>query len=81
MKPQTYNVAYNLKKNVWAISALASEKLQIWCLQRNYSVDVKMPFYLIFKWNVYEAYSRNLYIPATVEVTNNDPAATIHKLF
>ena len=28
VKPQWHNVAYNLKKNLWAISTLSSEKIQ-----------------------------------------------------
>ena len=29
VKPQTHNVAYNLNRNLWAISALPTKKLQI----------------------------------------------------
>ena len=32
VKPQIHNVAYNLKKNLWMISALSTEKMKIRCL-------------------------------------------------
>ena len=48
VKPQTHNVAYNLNRNLWAINALATEKLQIQCLQKTCCANVKTPFQLIF---------------------------------
>ena len=78
---QTHNVAYNVDRNLWAISDLANEKLQIQCLQKTYCFDVKTPFQLVFLPNGCETYSRNTYIPVTVEFTNNDPNLTLQKDF
>ena len=74
-------MAYNLNRNLWAICALATEKLQIQCLQKIYHVNVKTPFQLVFLPNDCEAYSRHIYIPNTVEETNNEPTWTLHKQF
>ena len=81
VKPQTHNVAYNLNSNLWAISALATEQLQIRCLQKTYHVSVKIPFQLIFLPSAYQAFSRNIYIPTTVELTNIVQNVILHKRF
>ena len=44
-------------------------------------VNIMIPFQLVFLPNTCEAYSRNIYIPATVELTKNDPNLTLHKWF
>ena len=44
VKPQTCNVAFNLNRNLWAISALATKKLQILCLQKTYHINIKTSF-------------------------------------
>ena len=81
VKPQNHNVADNLNWNLWAISGLATKQLQIWCLQKIYHVDIRTPFQLVFLPNTHEAYSMNMYIPATPELTNNDPTVTVHNYF
>ena len=45
----------------------------------NPSIKVKTAFQLVFLPNACEAYSRKIYIPTTVELTNNDPALTLQK--
>ena len=40
-----------------------------------------MPFQLIYLPNVCEAYSRNIYMPATTESMNNDPTLILQKCF
>ena len=73
VKPQKYNVAYNLKKNLWTIGAFSTEKIQIRCLQKTYRINANTPFQQIYLPNVCEAYSGNIYIPSTIALTNNDP--------
>ena len=41
---QTNNVGYNAIRNLLAISVLASNKLQIQCLQKAYCIDIRTPF-------------------------------------
>ena len=78
-KLQTHNVAHNLNRNLWVISALATKKLQIQCLQKVYHISVKTSFQLVFLPNACEACCRNMYIPTTLELTKNDPTLTLHK--
>ena len=60
---------------------MANKKLLICFLQKTYHVNVKMPFPLVFITKACEAYSSNIYIPATVELTNIDQMLTLHKQF
>ena len=66
LKPQNHNVRYNVNRNLWTISALATNKLQIWCLQKIYHVVFKTQFQLIFLPIACEVYSRNTYIPIQI---------------
>ena len=81
VKLQTHNVAYNLNKNLLTVSALATDKLQMQCLQKTYCMNVNTIFQLISLPNTCEAYSRNIYIPTTVELINSDPNLTLLKRF
>ena len=76
---QTEHVVYNLNRNLWVIRALATEKLQIRHLQKTDHVDVRTPFQLVYLSNKYEAYSMNIYISATVELTSNNSTLTLQK--
>ena len=44
-------------------------------------MNVKTSFQLVFLPNACETDSRNIYIPATIELTSNDPTLTLHKRF
>ena len=78
---QIHNLAYNLNRNLWAINTLATEKLQIRSLQKTFCIDIKMLFQLVFFPNACEVYSRNIYIHATVDLTNHKPTLMLHKWF
>ena len=69
IKLQTHNVAYNLSRDLGTLRDFVTKKLGIWCLQKTYLVDVKILFQFVFLPNSFEAYSRNIYIPSTVELT------------
>ena len=43
IKPHLQNIVYNIKKSVWVISYLSTEKVQVRCLQKTYHVDTKTP--------------------------------------
>ena len=78
VKPHMHNAAYNLQKNLWAVIALSTEKIQIRYLQKVYRTEIMAPFQkLIYFPNVCEAYSRSIYIPAVVELTNTNPSLTL----
>ena len=52
----TTNLAYNLDGYLWAISALATEKLQIRCVMETHVITIKPPLQIIDIGNGCEAY-------------------------
>ena len=71
LKPlnQTTNMAYSLDGYLWAISALASEKLQIRCVMETHVVTIHPPLQIVDIGNGCEAFSTSIYIPAKSELT------------
>ena len=71
LKPlnRTTNLAYSLDGYLWAISALASEKLQIRCVMKTHVITIHPPLQIVYIGNGYEAYSTGIYIPAKSELT------------
>ena len=61
---QMTNLAYSLDGYLWAISALASEKLQIRCVMETHVITIQPPLQIMDVGNGCEAYSTSLYIPA-----------------
>ena len=72
---RTTNLAYSLDGYLWAISALAAEKLQIRCVMETHVVTIKPPLQIIDIGNGCKAFSANIYIPAKSELT-----ATLHSI-
>ena len=64
-----------------ANKCLSYQKLLIQFGQKTYHFDVRAPFQLVFLPNTCEAYNRNIYIPAKVQLTNSNPMLTLHKWF
>ena len=65
---QTTNLAYSLDGYLWAISALAAEKLQIRCVMETRVISIKPPLQIVDIGNGYEAYSASIYILAKSEL-------------
>ena len=65
----TTNLAYSLDGYLWAISALAAEKLQIRCVMETHVITIKPPLQIADISNGCEAYSASIYIPAKSELT------------
>ena len=63
------NLAYGLDGYLWAISALATEKLQIRCVMETNVITIKPPLQIVDIGNGCEAYSTSIYIPAKSELT------------
>ena len=61
---RTTNLAYNLDGYLWAISALAAEKLQIRCVIETHVITIKPPLQIVDIGNGCKAYSASIYIPA-----------------
>ena len=63
------NLAYSLDGYLWAISALATEKLQLRCVMETRVLTIKPPLQILDIGNGWEAYSASIYIPAKSELT------------
>ena len=66
---RTTNLAYSLDGYLWAISALATERLQIRCVMETNVITIKPPLQIVDIGNGCEAYSASIYIPAKWELT------------
>ena len=60
---------------LWAISALAAEKLQVRCVMETHVITIQPPLQIVDIGNGCEAYSASICIPAKSELT-----ATIHSV-
>ena len=65
---QTTNLPYSLNEYLWAISALATEKLQVRCIMETCVITIKPPLQIMDIGNGCEAYSASIYIPAKSEL-------------
>ena len=72
----TTNLAYSLDGYLWAISALATEKLQIRCVMETHVITIKPPLQIVDIGNGCEAYSASIYIPAKSELTTTLQSVT-----
>ena len=83
LKPlnQTTNLAYSLDGYLWAISALASEKLKIRCVMETHVVTIHPPLQIVDIGNGCEAYSTSIYIPAKSELTATMQSLTRSQFF
>ena len=61
---RTTNLAYSLDGYLWAISALAAEKLQVRYTMETHVITIKPPLQIMDIGNGCEAYSASVYIPA-----------------
>ena len=74
-------MAYSLDGYLWAISALASEKLQIRCVMETHVVTIHPPLQIVDNGNGCEAYSTSIYIPAKSELTATMQSLTRSQFF
>ena len=65
---RTTNLAYSLDGYLWAISTLATEKLQLRCVMETHIITIKPPLQIVDIGNGCEAYSTSIYIPAKSEL-------------
>ena len=78
---RTTNLAYSLDGYLWAISALATEKLQIRCVMETHIMTIKPPLQIVDVGNGCEAYSTSIYIPARSELTTMIQSITRSQFF
>ena len=65
----TTNLACSLDGYLWAISALAAEKLQIRCVMETHVIMIKPPLQIVDIGNGCKTYSASICIPAKSELT------------
>ena len=75
------NLAHSLDGYLWAISSLATEKLQIRCIHQTSVVTIEPPLRIIDIGNGCEAFSSTIYIPAKSELTTTMQALTMSQFF
>ena len=75
------SLAHSLDSYLWAISSLATEKLQIQCLHQTSVVTIEPPLCIIDIGNGCEAFSSTLYIPAKSELTTTMQSLTQSQFF
>ena len=78
---QTTNLAYSLDGYLWAISALATEKLQIRCIMETRVITINPTLQIVDIGNGCEAYSASIYIPAKSELTTTLQSVTQSQFF
>ena len=78
---QTTNLAFSLDGYLWAISALAVEKLQVRCIMETQVITIKPPLQIMDIGNGCEAYSASIDIPAKSELTATLQSVTRSQLF
>ena len=65
----TTNLTYSLDGYLWAIIALAAERLQIRCVMETHVITIMPPLQIVHIGNRCEAYSTSIYIPDKSELT------------
>ena len=75
------NLAYSLDGYLWAISALAVEKLQIRCVMEMYIIKITPPLQIVDVGNGCAATSANIYISAKSELTATLQSITRFQFF
>ena len=77
----TTNLGYSLDGYLWAISALAAEKLQVRCMMETHVKTIKPPLQIMDIGNGCEAYSASIYIPAKSELMTKLQSVTRSQFF
>ena len=75
------NLAHSLDGYLWAISSLATEKLQIRCIHQTSVVTIEPPLRIIDIGNGCEAFSSTIYIPAKSELPTTMQSLTRSQFF
>ena len=78
---RTTNLAYSLDGYLWAISTLATEKLQLRCVMETHIITIKPPLQIVDIGNGCKAYSASIYIPAKSELTMTIQSITHSQFF
>ena len=75
------NIVHSLDGYLWAISSLATEKLQIRCIHQIFVLTIEPPLRKIDIGNGCEAFSSTIYIPTKSELTTSMQSLTRSQFF
>ena len=75
------NLAHSLDGYLWAISSLATEKLQIRCIHQTSVMTIELPLQIIDIGNGCETFSSTIYIPTKSELTTTMHSLTRSQFF
>ena len=78
---QTTNLTYSLDGYLWAVSALATKKLQVRCVMETHVITIKPPLQIMDVGNGCEAYSASIYIAAKSELMATLQSVTRSQFF
>ena len=78
---QHANLTFYLGGYVWAVSSLATEQINIWCLEETYLETTVPLITLIYIGIGCESYSTNIYIPSKTDLTTELDGSIWHKFF
>ena len=71
VQKRTGNLAQSLGGYLWAMSSIATEKIQVRCLKETYIVEIKSVLQIIYIGDRCEGYSPSLAIAAKTEITSS----------
>ena len=71
----------NLDEYIWAGSFLASDRIQIHCLEETHLEPIVPPLNLIYIGKECEGYSTNIYIPSKTDLTSEIDTSLRHEFF
>ena len=74
-------LALNLDGYIWAVSSLASNRIQVHCLEETHLEPIAPPLTVIYIGNGWEGYSINIYIPSKTDLTGNMDTSSRHNFF
>ena len=74
-------MAYSLDGYLWAVSAFATERLQLRCVMETHIITISPPLQIIDVGNGCKAYSASIYIPAKSELTTTIQSITRSQFF
>ena len=72
------NLAFNLDGYIWAVSFLASDRIQISCLEETHLEPIIPSLTHIYIGNGCKGYSPNIYIPSKTDLTSGIDTSSRH---
>ena len=70
LSPKVLNLVLNLDGYIWAISSLASDRIQVCFLEEIHLESIVPAVTLIYIGNGCESHSTNIYIPSKTDLTS-----------